>query len=48
MALFRCGRARHKEIHFNPKSDPTKNVFRALAQTVIVRDGDVQDLNFPG
>ena len=41
-------RGQHKEIHFNPKAEPTRNVFRALARTVIVRRGDAEDANFPG
>jgi hypothetical protein len=41
-------RDRHKEVYFNPKSDLRRNVFRALARTVIVRRGDVEDTNFPG
>ena len=41
-------RGQHKEVHFNPKANPTTNIFRALARTLIVRYGDVEDANFPG
>jgi hypothetical protein len=41
-------RRHHKELHFNPKADPTTNVFRALARALVVRHGDLEDANFPG
>ena len=41
-------RRQHKEIHLNQKSNPTRNVFRALARMVLVRMGEPDDANFPG
>ena len=41
-------RARHREVHINPKSDPVRNIFRAIVRGVGARIGDAEDANFPG
>ena len=41
-------RARHREVHINPKSDPARNIFRAIARGIVARIGDAEDANFPG
>jgi len=41
-------RARHREVHINPKSEPIRNIFRAIVRGVAARIGDAEDANFPG
>jgi hypothetical protein len=41
-------RALYREFHVNVKRDPIKNIFRAIARTVVTRHAIADDAVYPG